>query len=211
MKARITGISLAAALSLALPASAMGEEEASSVVPPENSAATQYTEALPTVGGDKEAGSGGRKPSPSKVLGAKNAKRLESQGKEGREVAEIVVETAPTPRESAQPSQDSSLKSTGTNQSEEGENRKDAVGGKPDKGSGPPSRPQAPAHPDVSAAEPPSSPAALPDGSSGLGEVIAEATGSSSSGQLGTLLPLAIIATIAWSLGYFWRQRRPVE
>jgi hypothetical protein len=49
----------------------------------------------------------------------------------------------------------------------------------------------------------------LPDGSSGLGEVIGEATGSSSSGGPGFLLPLAIVAAIAWALAYLRRRRRP--
>lgn len=213
MKARIAATGFIAALLLALPASAMGEEEAASVVPPENSAATQYTEALPTAGGDKEAHGDGRKPSPAKVLGAENAKRLESHGKEGREVAQIVAETAPAPAQSAgtSPSQGSSPESAEDNQAKEDEGRGGAAGGKSDGGSGPPSRPEAPAHPQGPTAQPADPPAALPDGSSGLGEVLAEATGSSSSGQLGALLPLAIIATIVWSLGYFWRQRRPVE
>ncbi len=210
MKRRIAGIGFVAALSLALPTSAMGEEEASSVVPPENSAATQYTEALPTAGGDKEAHGNGRKPSPAKVLGAKNAKRLESQGKEGREVAQIVAETAPTPasapstaEEPTRPQGPSSQGDTKSTPEGEGD---EAGGAGPGKGSGPPDRPS-----ESPATKPTPVSTELPSGSSGFGEVIAEATGSSSSGQLGALLPLAIIATIAWSLGYFWRQRRPVE
>ncbi|HEU4736290.1 MAG TPA: hypothetical protein VFS48_04595, partial [Solirubrobacterales bacterium] len=46
----------------------------------------------------------------------------------------------------------------------------------------------------------------LPDGSSGFGEVLAEATGSSS-GETGLLLPLTILATAAWALAFLWRQR----
>jgi hypothetical protein len=49
-----------------------------------------------------------------------------------------------------------------------------------------------------------------PHGSSGLGEVLGQATGSSSSGQLGLLLPLVVIGAIAWALAFFWRQRRRV-
>jgi hypothetical protein len=47
-----------------------------------------------------------------------------------------------------------------------------------------------------------------PSGSSGFGEVIAQATGSSDSGGLGIVLPLLILAAIAASAIYFWRQRR---
>lgn len=210
MKARTAGIGLAAALSLVLPAAAMGEEEAASVVPPENSAATQYTEAIPTAGGDKEANNGGRKPSPAKVLGAKNAKRLESHGKEGREVAEIVAETAPTPTASTPPSTSPSQSSQGSSDKdggakENGDGHQDAAGGTGSGGSGPPPGSQA------RTLEPTPTTTELPSGSSGLGEIVAEATGSSSSGRLGALLPLAILAAIAWAFAYFWRQRRPVE
>jgi hypothetical protein len=207
MKAHTAGIGVVAALAMALPGTALGQEEASSVVPPENSAATQYTEALPTAGGDKETGDGGRKPTPAKVLGTKNAKRLESQGQEGREVARVVAETAPEPTSTPAPTpppQESSRQRPETPQGKEGDRNETAVA-KPDKQSGPPGPPKA------SVVEPKQASSEVPDGSSGLAEVIAEATGSSSSGQLGALLPLTIIAVIAWSLGYFWRQRRPVE
>ena len=44
-------------------------------------------------------------------------------------------------------------------------------------------------------------------GSSGLSRVIAEATGSSDSGDLGLLLPLLILAAVVGSAAYFWRHR----
>ena len=47
-----------------------------------------------------------------------------------------------------------------------------------------------------------------PGGSSGLSAVIGQATGSSSSGQLGLLLPLVILAAIIGSVVYLWRRRR---
>lgn len=47
-----------------------------------------------------------------------------------------------------------------------------------------------------------------PEGSSGLREVIAQATGSSDSGEMGLLLPVLVLAAIAGSAFYFWRQRR---
>jgi cytoskeletal protein RodZ len=46
------------------------------------------------------------------------------------------------------------------------------------------------------------------EGSSGLGEVLGEATGTSSTGELGLALPLIIIATLALSLAYAWRRMR---
>jgi hypothetical protein len=47
-----------------------------------------------------------------------------------------------------------------------------------------------------------------PGSSSGLSEVIRQATGSSSSGKMGPLLPLAIVAALAASLVYLWRRGR---
>ncbi len=202
MKALTTAIGLAAALALALPAAAPGAET-ESVVPPENSAATQYTEAIPTAGGDREArGGDGRKRSPAKVLGAANAKELESKGQAGREVARVTAETAPptsAPAEQAPaeaPSDDTDGQSGG--------------GGPAKPGGGDSGGPAQPSRPEAAGNRPQAS-TELPSGSSGLGEVLAEATGSSSSGDLGPLLPLAILAAIAWALAYFWRQRRPAE
>lgn len=54
----------------------------------------------------------------------------------------------------------------------------------------------------------PSSHGEGPDGASGLGEVVAQATGSSDSGQMGMLLPLLIFGAFVCAAIYFWRQRR---
>ncbi len=202
MKAQTTAIGFVMALALALPTAAAGEGVSGSVVPPENSAATQYTEALPTAGGDKQADGGGKKSSPKKVLGAKNAHKLESHGREGREVAEVVAETAPetsAPVEAA-PAPKPQHASTGNGNGNSKGN---------DKGHS--ARPhRSPNLDKAPAPRPDETPTAteLPKGSSAFGEVVAAMTGSSSSGQLGVLLPLAIAAAIAWSLFFFWRQRR---
>jgi hypothetical protein len=202
MKAFKTAIGFVVALALALPASAAAGEETGSVVPPENSAATQYTEAVPTAGGDSTSGGGHKKPSPAKVLGRKNAQKLESQGREGREVARVVAETAPATSASTTtataPSVEAQREGNGSN--DKGNSK--AAGGNGNS-QGQTNRPRQ--------VEPPTATTDLPSGSSGLGEVVAEATGSSSSGQLGALLPLAILAAIAWSLAFFWRQRRPAD
>lgn len=47
-----------------------------------------------------------------------------------------------------------------------------------------------------------------PEGSSGLREVVGQATGTSDSGRMGLLLPLLILAAVAGSVFYFWRHRR---
>jgi hypothetical protein len=196
MKAFTTGIGLTAAIAAAfVPPLAAADEP---VVPPENSAATQYTEAFPTAGGNRESGGDGSKhPSAAQVLGTDRAHRLEAQGKAGREVAEVVATTAPNPSAHAQ----------------------EAVGGEPAPGSGAGSESHGAAPPGSQPGDEAGAPAGTPadasaasgeapDGSSGLGEVLDQATGASSSGQLGVLLPIAIVAAIAWALAYLWRQRR---
>jgi hypothetical protein len=204
MKARTTASGILTAFALALLPSAATAQEESSVVPPENSAATQYTEAVPTAGGDKETG-GGHKPAPAKVLGSKNAHKLQSQGKDGREVAQIAAETAP---ETSQPTEPSSpARSEPAPAGGAGHADQDGGGGgntSPGAAHRPHAEP-APTHTAQPAVDEP------PDGSSGVGEVIGEATGSSSSGGIGLLLPLAIVAAIAWAFAYLWRQRRPAE
>jgi hypothetical protein len=204
MKAPKTALGLFAALALALPAGSAAAEETAAVVPPENSAATQYTEAVPTAGGDSTSGGGHEKPSPAKVLGSKNAHKLESQGSEGREVARVVAETAPETSAPAATARPAEAQRAGNGPDGNGQGNADGSGGN--------SQGQAHRRQVEPAAEKPSTaPTELPSGSSALGEIVAEATGSSSSGQLGALLPLATLAAIAWSLAFLWRQRRTVD
>jgi cobalamin biosynthesis Mg chelatase CobN len=207
MKALRNGLWLGAAAVaiLALPPLASAEP----VVPPENSAATQYTEAIPTGGGQKDAGKSGNrgKRSPAQVLGSDKAQKLNEKGPEGKAAAEVAAETAPSveprppspasseaPAAEPQPaaSGDSGAKSNAKHRAGIAEHRKVQAAPSP-------------------AAEPDRSLSEEPAGSSGFGEVIAQATGSSSSGQLGALLPLLIVATIAWSLAYLWRQRQRAD
>ena len=180
---------MVAALALALPAAATATE---SVVPPENSAATQYTEVIPTAGGNKQAGGGKQgNRSPQQVLGSKTAHKLESHGKQGREVAEVVAETAP----------ETSATATAPAQPEP-PSQSAGGGGQSQRGGGSSARIHAPEQQSRGATS------ELPDGSSGLGEVVAAATGNSSSGQLGILLLLAIAAAVVWALAYLIRQRK---
>jgi hypothetical protein len=46
------------------------------------------------------------------------------------------------------------------------------------------------------------------NGSSGLGEILRQATGSTSSGEMGLLLPLLILGALAWSVAYALGRRR---
>lgn len=199
------GLCIAAAIATSALAAAANAASTPAVVPPENSAAAQYTEAVPTAGGDKPTGGGGGAAghrSPAKVLGAHDAHKLNAQGRSGREVAEVVAATAPE-TSPAEPQVATEEPAT--------EAKARAHGGANDGSNSVPRarRQRAGSQSIRSKPEPQQVGAtALPSGSSGLGEVLAAATGSSSGGQLGALLPLAIAASIAWSLAYLLRQRR---
>ncbi len=195
------GVSAIAIACLALPSAAGAE----TVVPPENSAATQYTEAIPTGGGRKDAGKtgGGKEATPAEVLGAGKAKKLKKQGDEGRAAAEVAAETAPSSAAGTASPPPATKPPTGNGPSTGGDGNKapaseaEVGGSAVDRKATP-----APAAADPLAAEP---------ASSGFGEVLGQATGSSASGQLGPLLPLLILGTILWSLLFAWRHRRQAE
>jgi hypothetical protein len=175
---------LAAIWALALPAAASAEY----LVPPGNSAATQYTETVPTAGGQRNTEKDRRRggDSPAEILGAGNARRLDEQGEAGREVAQFAAETAPSPANKKAPTGD-----------DEG-NRGDDDGGRKDDQGGAATG----AGPDGTGGG--GSAVAEPSGSSGFGEVLAQATGWSSSEGL---LLLAILGALAWALAFLWRQR----
>jgi hypothetical protein len=165
---------------------------AESVVPPGNSAATQYTETFPTTGGNAEVngsidGSGlshrGGGRSPEKVLGSHTAHELESQGEEGRTVAGLATESAPVT------AGDGGDGKSGDANRDKGSGAGNGSGGSANgNGTG-------------------GTPVAAPEGSSGLSEVLGHATGSSS-GEMGIFLPLLLLAAPLWALAYAWRRRQ---
>ena len=157
---------------------------AAAVVPPGNSGVNQYTESIPTAGGPT-IGTETQERSPAKTLGPRRAQRLESLGPEGRATAELAARTAPTGGRpgAATPGE------TG-------------AGGGNGKGGG--SKGTAPGHGGVALDT------AEPSGSSGLGDVLGQATGTSGAGGSGTLTLLAILAAVAGSVAYMLRRyRRP--
>jgi hypothetical protein len=193
---RILSVALTAILAvLVIPASAPAEY----LVPEGNSAVKQYTEGFPTAGGEKKT-EGNRKPvTVAKAIGAGNAKKLEDHSADGAAAAEVAAETAPA---GATPTASSEEAGTG-NEGQPGQHgnagherppkakpAKDGSDSKQDQSGG------AAANGDDG-----------PSGSSGLGEVLAAATGSSS-GSLGLLLPLTILAAVAWAIAFLWRQRQ---
>jgi hypothetical protein len=187
---------LAAIAILALPAAAIAE----SPIPPGNSAVNQYTESLPTPGGhqDTERDKRGRG-SPSKALGSRNAQRLEAQGSDGSAAAAAAAETTPTVDAASAPAADD--EQSAAIAILPGDRNGNGGGGNAT-GRGAHSGGTGGAN--VIQVEESS-------GSSGFGEVLGEATGVSSAGQAGWLLPLLIFATALWALAYALRQRRRVS
>lgn len=198
VKAQTTRLGLlSTAITIAvLPASAV----AAPYIPPGNSAATQYTEAVPTAGGPTAAGKSkqGKNKSPNKVLGAQNTERLDAHGPQGHAAAEVAAETAPSTIET--PAAVNPEPAPKHRQPESNAGGQGSQGTKSDGGATP-----APKAGGVEIS--PQSAATAGGGSSGLGEVVSQATGSSS-GQLGLLLPLLIVGVIAWSIAYLLRQRK---
>lgn len=209
MKSRRQILTVAAAgavtAALALPTLAAAEY----YVPPANSAANQYTESFPGAGGE----SGGKRKdvTPGAALGAGNAKQLEKKGKSGKEAAEVAAETAPAQLagESSGSTNgggsggNGSGKSGGSHEtsgegggnggeSEEGDSGTAGTagssgGGSPGKGG--------------TATE-----VQQPQGSSGFGQVLGQATGTDD-GNLGLWLPLVIVLTLIGSIAYWVRMR----
>jgi hypothetical protein len=177
----IPGLMAVATVALALPSAASADR----VVPPGNSAATQYTEAIPTAGGptDTGKGSGQSGRTPAKSLGSRNAQRLQAQGREGEAAAAVATETAPAPAATT----------------EAPEIGAPEQGGGATRGGG--------AHRRSTAAEPRTA-IENPDGGSGLGETISQAAGASAPTGSDLLLPLAFAGAIAWAIAYLIRQRK---
>ena len=198
---RLPFAAIAIAALFATPAAAATVEEA--VVPPSNSAATQYTETFPTTGGDKKTDQKPKHRSPAKVLGTHNAKKLEKQGPEGQAAAAAAAATAPTSIATQPPAHPHSTHSNGGGGQGGGAGGSDGNGG-----AGNSQQPGSEAGGGTETVRPP---AAEPAGSSGIGTTIGQATGLSSTGGSGPLLPLVILATVLWSLAYFWRHRRQVD
>jgi hypothetical protein len=193
------GLLTAAFALAAMPASA----NAAPYVPPGNSAATQYTEAVPTAGGPKATGKAkqGKSKAPSQVLGDRHTERLDAQGPEGRAAAEVAAATAPatvaTAAAESGPDQVANSEA-GSQSGGHGGQSANHLAGAPGASANDQAGEQA-----VQAAD-----AQSPSGSSALGQVADQATGSAASGQLGVLLPLLLVAVVVWSIAYLLRQQR---
>lgn len=165
------------------------------LVPEGNSAVSQYTEGVPSASGE-EVNKGGNNgaANPGQAIGAGNAKKLEGQGQEGREAAEVAAATAPATSGETNTGGGSGEGSQGNHApghkhgGEKGEQEPAEGGGALSSGGG-------------------AATGGGPGGSSGLGSVLAAAAGLES-GNLGLLLPLSIVAALVWGILYALRQRR---
>jgi len=192
-------LATASTVALVVPAHALADY----YVPPENSAANQYTESFPGAGGEK--GGKGKKATPADTLGARNAERLEERGPAGKAAAELAAETAPsqvttTVAEAAGNGGDNNGGTgnaggagKGTGGSGSGGSA-GANGGSTSSGGGTNVVDNA-----VKVDQ--------PQGSSGVGHVLGQATGVGD-GNVGIWLPLVILLTLAGSIAYAARSRQ---
>jgi len=162
------------------PVSAVG----AAIVPPGNSAVNQYTQTIPVPGGNVEVHGKGIH-SPARVLGHKNARKLEQHGEDGKAAAELAAAGS------------FSLGASGSG---------DAGGGQAGGSGGEAGAGQAGTGGSGTAVGTVVS--SVDQGSSGFGQILGQATGASSDGELGLVLPLTIFAGLFWCAAYFWRQRR---
>jgi hypothetical protein len=192
MRAGIRTFPIVAAASVALLALPGIAAAAEYYVPPDNSAVNQYTESFPSAGGNRGTEHGDdRLASPNKTIGAANTRKLDEQGGEGEVTAQVAARTSPSTSEAAAPAPDEGDRGKGE--------RDDATGGggKGDGGGG-------------SAAPAEQAGEAAP-GSSWLDSVLAKAFGFGSSGLLGVLVPLVLVAALLWALANLIHlRRRPV-
>lgn len=200
MKDRRQILALAAAsavAALALPSTAAAEY----YVPPANSAANQYTESFPGAGGESH---GKRKPvTPGAALGSSNAKKLESKGAAGKATAELAAETAPSQLvDQGSNGGEGAGKTGGSDRTgDNGDEQANGEGGSGAAGTGGSNGGSSGGGGGSAATT-----AQQPQGSSGLGQVVGQATGVSD-GSLGLWLPLAIALTLIGSIAYWVRTR----
>jgi hypothetical protein len=195
-------VAASAVAALALPSAAAAEY----YVPPANSAANQYTESFPGAGG--ETGGNRKKVTPGAALGAGNAEKLEKKGSAGKATAELAAETAPPQlADRAGDSGEASAKTGG--RSPAGGRDKGTEGGSGEGESGSGAAGAGGSNGGSSGGSGGNGGAAnvpQPQGSSGFGQVLGQATGAGD-GSLGLWLPLAIVLTLIGSVAYWVRMR----
>lgn len=197
-RSAIPAILVALAASLAVPVAASAEY----LVPEGNSAVNQYTEGVPSAGGEKGTRNGefSEPVKPGQAIGAENAKKLSEQGPEGQAVAEVAAETAPEAPVTENPEANRPA-----GHGKQGDRSPVHKGGKGKKHHGKKGTSNQESR-EASAGAAPAGGNGF-DGSSGVGATLAAATGTEE-GQLSLLLPLIIIAAVAGGATYAVRQRK---
>lgn len=197
LRLHILRIALATASTVALvvPAHSLADY----YVPPENSAANQYTESFPGAGGEK--GGKGKNVTAADTLGPRNAKRLEERGPDGEAAAELAAETAPS-----QLPTDGGSDASGGGGGDSGGGAATGTGGSGSGGSGGANGGPASSGGDADGVGQ-AAKVDQPQGSSGAGHVLGQATGISD-GNVGIWLPLVILLTLAGSIAYAARSRQ---
>jgi hypothetical protein len=177
------------ALLVAILSAMAGTAAAAHNVPPGVSGANQYTETLPGPGGNSAPGGGGNSAgggagtpqSASQTLGAKNARKLEALGPEGKAAAELATQSSPASSNSK------------------------SAGHKGTKHRAPGSNGNA-----ESSISTQSSDAAGSSGvQQVLGQITG--TGGSDSGGMNWLLPLLIVASVVVAATYLFARHRPAR
>lgn len=198
-------IAALAATALCVPASALG----AAIVPPGNSAVNQYTQQVPTAGGNVQGGSKAAKP--NKVLGKKTTSELAQQGPDGQAAAELAAETAapsaaPVSEESSAPAKPAGGGKGDQKKKEKKHKKAPKPSGGKEKGAAAGTGGGA-SGPSSGSGQGAGSTGAASGGSSALGQIAAQATGTSS-GQLGLLMPLALVLGLLFCGAYLARNRR---
>lgn len=204
IRLHILRIALATALTVALvvPAHSLAEY----YVPPENSAANQYTESFPGAGGEK--GGKGKKATPADTLGARNAERLEERGPAGKAAAEMAAETAPTqPPTSDATGNGGSGGDTGAAGTGAGTGTGGGTGGSGSGGTAAGANGGSTSSGGGANAVGNTAKVDQPQGSSAVGQVVGQATGIGD-GNVGLWLPLAIVLILIGSIAYGARTRQ---
>ena len=203
MRLHILKIALATALTVALvvPAHSLAEY----YVPPENSAANQYTESFPGAGGEK--GGKGKKATPADTLGARNAERLEERGPAGKAAAEMAAETAPSQLPTTDATGGSGDSGDDTGAAGAGANTGTGTGGSGSGGSATSANGGSTSSGGGVNTEDNTAKVDQPQGSSAVGQVVGQATGIGD-GNVGIWLPLAIVLILIGSIAYGARSRQ---
>jgi hypothetical protein len=171
-----------------------GQALAGEIVPPGNSGVNQYTQTFPTASGNLAVKHQEIR-QPTRVLGKKQARDLEKKGPEGKAAAELAAVGSPsTGDRSESSSAPGSGGGVGNGNGSDRQRSKGIVAGTDRGGSGTSSLGS-------------DKQRNTPGSGSPEAQIVDQATGLSSSGELGPWMPVALIAGFAWCVAFAWRRR----